>query len=227
MCGRYTLRSSGKAVAEVFGLAGEPVLLSRFNIAPTQQVPAVRSAGNNRQLTMFRWGLVPSWAHDLAIGNRMINARAESAAEKPAFRSAFKHQRCLVVADGFYEWQKAGGNKQPFYIRMRDEKPFAFAGLWEEWKKSDTVLESCTILTTDANDLVKPLHDRMPVILDPKDYDAWLQDDPTKSGKLLRPFQSEEMTLYPVSTLVNSPRNDGPKCVEAAPCCNVLLPPDV
>jgi putative SOS response-associated peptidase YedK len=191
-----------------------------YNIAPTQQVFAVRaSQTGEREPALLRWGLIPSWADDPAIGNRMINARSETAAEKPAFRHAFRKKRCLIAADGFYEWKAVAGKKQkqPYYIRMEDAKPFAFAGLWESWNKGEKPIESCTILTTDANDLMKPLHDRMPVILDPKDFGAWL--DPAthereKLEPLLVPYRGEGLTTVPVSTLVNSPRNNDPRCIE-------------
>jgi putative SOS response-associated peptidase YedK len=166
----------------------------------------------------MRWGLIPAWAKDPAIGNRMINARAESLAHKPAFRAALRSRRCLVVADGFYEWQAAGKAKQPYFIHFRDDRPFGFAGLWEAWEGPDhTTMESCTIITTEACELVLPIHQRMPVILPPEMYRMWL--DPTLQNNdeltaLLIPFSSEEMEAYQVSTLVNSPVNEDPRCVE-------------
>jgi putative SOS response-associated peptidase YedK len=167
---------------------------------------------------MLRWGLIPSWAKDPAMGAKLINARAETVAEKPSFRSAFRHRRCLVVADGFYEWQKQEGKKQPFYFRLQDGQPFAFAGLWESWKDPNgEVVDSCTILTTEANQLMQPIHDRMPVILASQDYDLWL--DPTVQSEqlqnLLQPFPSEAMVSYPVSTKVNKPTNDTPELVNS------------
>jgi putative SOS response-associated peptidase YedK len=151
MCGRFTLRTSRQAVADFFGLADVPDLPARFNIAPTQPVPAVRvsPAHEGRELALLRWGLIPSWAADPSIGNRMINARADTAATKPAFRKAFRQRRCLVVADGFYEWKKLNGKKQPYYIRLQDGQPFAFAGLGEHWERGSESVESCTIPTTD------------------------------------------------------------------------------
>jgi putative SOS response-associated peptidase YedK len=218
MCGRFTLRAMPQLVAAQFGLSEIPLFEPHYNIAPTQLVLAVRAdQTGNREAAQLRWGLIPSWADDPAIGNRMINARSETVASKPAFRHAFRHKRCLVVADGFYEWKATGGKKQPFYIRMRDERPFGFAGLWESWNKGEQPVESCTILTTEANNLMRPLHDRMPVILDSKDYGVWLDtamQEPKTLEPLLGPCRAEEMTAYPVSTLVNSPRNDSARCVE-------------
>jgi putative SOS response-associated peptidase YedK len=194
----------------------------RYNVAPTQQVPIIRVLRTNpdtkeRQLVPMRWGLIPSWADDPAIGNRMINARAESVSSKPAFRGAFRYRRCLVPADGFYEWRKEGKRKQPLYIRRKDGQPFAFAGLWEEWEREGEVIEFCVIITTEANDLVSEFHDRMPVILNSSNYDLWLDpsvQDPEVLEPLLRPYPSDEMEVYSVSRLVNDPRNEDPKCVE-------------
>lgn len=221
MCGRFTLRASKKTLAEWFR-APEPAaeLLPRFNIAPSQPVAVVRPipGQKERELVSLRWGLIPPWAENAAIGNRFINARAESAADKPAFRSAFRQRRCLVLADGFFEWKKVEGKKQPYFIRMTNEAPFAFAGLWDQWNDPEkNTIESCTIITTDANELVRPLHDRMPVILDPKGYDRWLDpqvEDPQSLKTLLQPFPTAEMTAYPVNPLVNSARVDDPKCIE-------------
>ena len=203
------------------GMVGQLPL--RFNIAPTQPIAAVRQLGPGepRQLDALRWGLIPSWAKDPAIGNRMINARAETLAEKPAYRAAYRQRRCLVLADGFYEWQKTASGKQPYYIRLADDRPFAFAGLWERWQdktlKDAPVLESCTIITTDANQLVQPIHDRMPVILAPEDYEQWLDpslDAAEQLAPLLRSYPAEKMTAYPVSSLVNRPTNDSPECIQ-------------
>ena len=211
MCGRYTLRTSAKELAEVFRVLDAPEISPRFNIAPTQLVLAVRQNGA-REFAQLRWGLVPAWADDPKIGYRMINARAESIATKPSFRNAFKSRRCLVVADGFYEWQKTDAKtKQPYLIHMKDDRPFAFAGLWEHWDHGDKPIESCTIITTEANELMRPLHDRMPVIVAPDEYDRWLKDGPIE---LLRPFPPEKMEAYPVSTIVNSPRNEKSECVD-------------
>ena len=225
MCGRFTRskdffsqHADQRAFLEQLGLTSADVLPPSYNIAPTQQIAAVRSGDHDRhELVMLRWGLVPGWADDLAIGNRMINARAESVAEKPAFRSAFKKRRCLVLADGFYEWQKTGKAKQPYFIHLKGSKPFCFAGLWERWSKGEKPVETCTILTTDANKLMAPLHDRMPVIIAPEDYDLWLDvavQEPERLQPLLRPYPEAEMEAYLVSTLVNSPKNNSPACVE-------------
>ena len=224
MCGRFTLKTPEKALVEAFELFEVPELEPRYNIAPSQKVPVVRvsKTAGQRELWMLRWGLIPAWADDPSIGSRMINARAETASTKPAFRSAFRHRRCLVVADGFYEWQKRKQRKkQPFYIRMRDERPFAFAGLWECWEAPDrSSIESCTILTTEANELIQPLHSRMPVVLHPSDYSLWVDpdtNDPRLLQPLLCPYLPDQMTAFPVSTQVNNPSNDEPTCVEPLP----------
>jgi putative SOS response-associated peptidase YedK len=173
-----------------------------------------------RECVLLRWGLIPGWAKDPAIGARLINARAETVAEKPAFRAAFRRRRCLVLADGFYEWQKSAKRKQPFFFHLRDDRPFAFAGLWESWEGGDNShLETCTILTTEPNDLVATVHDRMPVILAPDAHDAWLDpavEQPDRLTPLLRPYPAEAMDAYPVGPLVNSPTHDGPGCIERA-----------
>lgn len=221
MCGRFTLRTPAAVLIQHFalGAGAELQLPLRFNIAPTQDVAVVRQTDGRRQLSMMHWGLVPFWATDPSVGSRMINARCETAAEKPAFRAPMRCRRCLVAADGFLEWRKEGKKKQPFYFRRRDDQPFAFAGLWDRWSKggqSDAV-DSCTILTTDADDLVRQLHDRMPVILSPNDYDAWLnpeQTDPTKLNYLLQPYPADELVAYPVNPMVNSSRTDVPECIE-------------
>ncbi len=218
MCGRYTIRVPARLVAEEFGLFEVPEMAPRYNVAPTQPVPAVRAEGTDekRALVMLRWGLVPSWADDLAIGNRMINARSETVGSRPAFRGAFKGRRCLVVADGFYEWKKVDGGKQPYYIRRKDQKPFGLAGLWERWDKGSAPVESCTILTTQANALMSPLHDRMPVIIPHERYGEWLAAG-TKADALngmLVPADPEGWEAYPVSKVVNSPANERASCIE-------------
>ncbi len=225
MCGRFTLRTPLRVVADAFDL--EPTLLPdgadwpvRYNIAPTQNVAAIRQVeGNGRVLSWFHWGLIPSWADDPSIGNRMINARSETLATKAAFREAFQRRRCLIVADGFYEWKQGAKPKQPYYIRLEDDQPFAFAGVWDHWQRGELAIESCTIVTTAANQLLRPLHERMPVILDPKDYGAWLDpvsQETTRLEALLAPYSAERMTLYAVSAEVNSPRYDGPQCLAPA-----------
>lgn len=221
MCGRFTRRVDRKTVAADFGLALDqvPELDPRYNVAPTQDILIVRQRSGAREAALARWGLIPSWANDMKIGYQLINARAETLASKPSFREAFKRRRCLVVADGFYEWQKTRKQKQPYHIRLVDDEPFGFAGLWETWHAPDgEVVESCTIVTTDANELVRPLHDRMPVILDRSRYAEWLDEkaDPTTLGGLLIPFPAGRMSVSPVSTFVNNARNEAPACIEPA-----------
>jgi putative SOS response-associated peptidase YedK len=219
MCGRFTLRTPAREVAEAFGLAELPLFPPRYNIAPTQPLLAVRrmASADGRQATWLKWGLVPSWAQDPSIGSRMINARGETAAEKPSFRTALARRRCLVPADGFYEWRREGKARKPCYVRLADGRPFALAGLWEHWERAGQAIDSCTLLTTEANELMAGVHDRMPVILDPSDYDLWLDpavQDAARVAPLLRPFPSERMTAYPVSTWVNSPTHEDPQCIE-------------
>ena len=219
MCGRFVLMTLAKSLASHFRLSEEPDLSPRYNIAPTEAIAIVKVAGEEprRILVMVTWGLVPSWAKDRAMGPRLINARAESAAEKPAFRAAFKYRRCLVPADGFYEWKRIDGRKQPYLFGTADRTVFAFAGLWERWSGPDEeVLESATILTTDANELLRPIHDRMPVILAEADYDLWL--DPTvktaeRLNPLLRPYPAREMIGHPVSPRVNRAGYEDPDLI--------------
>lgn len=254
MCGRFALTISPLELARQLDLPFEPDLQPRYNIAPSQQLPVLRrKQQGDRELVNMRWGLIPSWSKDPAIGNRMINARGETVAEKPSFRAALKRRRCLVPASGFYEWKQpedsntktadAGTKsehtdtkrnesgtakkkgtrpvKQPFYIRPPGRSPdalFCFAGLWEHWtdKKSGEHIESFTIITTAANDFMRSIHDRMPVILDPTDFARWLDPETMESEKileLLRPCPSEKLQAYPVSTLVNNPRNDSDECL--------------
>ncbi len=223
MCGRYTLRTEPSQIAKLFDLDEDdeyPDLAPRYNIAPTQDVAAVRlnSEKDRRELVLLRWGLIPFWAKEAKIGNRMINARAETVAEKPSFRSAFAKRRCLVVADGFYEWQKTGGKKQPYFIHRQDDEPFAFAGLWESWKHGEEEIQSCTIITTTANAVMEPLHDRMPVILAAEGFPVWLdpefKDRESLKG-LLRPCDPDLLEAYPVGTQVNNPRNDSPEILKS------------
>ena len=222
MCGRFTLRAPASVVAAQFGLFEMPPFTPRFNIAPTQPVAVVRcapsAAETERELVWLRWGLIPGWAKDPAIGNKMINARSETVAEKPAFRAGFRRRRCLVVADGFYEWARGGKPRQPYFIRMRDDRPFAFAGLWESWQSADEgPIESCTLLTTEPNELLEPIHNRMPVILGEGDYGQWLDpalQRPDALKPLLRSFPADGMTAEKVSTHVNSPAHDDARCIE-------------
>lgn len=220
MCGRYTLKAPSESLAEMLpGLEITDEISPRYNIAPTQEVAVVPNNGENR-MEYFRWGLIPSWAKDPKIGNRMINARSETLAEKPSFRTAYKRRRCLVLADGYYEWRREEerGPKTPYYIRMESEKPFAFAGLWESWRQAgeDASLQSCTIITCPPNEKLERIHDRMPVILEEEEYDLWLNPEeqaPAELNHLLKPYPAEEMTAYPVSRLVNQPKNDSPECI--------------
>jgi putative SOS response-associated peptidase YedK len=216
MCGRYSLTTPAEGVRRVFGFLEQPNLEPRYNIAPTQEVAALRlGEDGERHFVRLKWGLIPGWAKDLSIGARMINARAESVADKPAFRSAFRKRRCLVLADGFYEWQKREtGPKQPFRIALADGAPFGFAGLWESWtdRGSGETVESCTIVTTGANELLAPIHHRMPVILAPGDVAAWLDAaaSPEAAQALLRPCTAGVLVAYPISTRVNKVANDDP-----------------
>jgi putative SOS response-associated peptidase YedK len=219
MCGRFAQKSPAKKITKKFRVEEVPPLVERYNVAPTQTVLAVREAPDGREATYLKWGLVPRWAKDPSIGNKLINARAETVTEKPSFREAFTRRRCLVPMEGFYEWARRGDRKRPFYFHMRDGEPFAVAGLWESWEGGGELLETCTLLTTEANELLAGYHDRMPVILRSEDYDLWL-DGGVRSAErllpLLRPYPREEMTAYAVSLMVNSPSNDSPRCVEPA-----------
>ena len=222
MCGRYTLSSPSDDLALLFDLPELPLMPPRYNLAPTQEAAVVRVVAPDapRRLDLLKWGLIPYWAKEASIGNRMINARAESAAEKPAYRWSFKKKRCLIPADGFYEWKKEGKAKQPFLIRRADRKPFAFAGLWSSWKDPEQggeILETFTILTTSPNDLLRPLHDRMPVIVDRENFGLWLDprmEDTERLQPLLVPHAVDDFEAFPVSRLVNSPANDQPGCIE-------------
>ena len=221
MCGRFIITSPVDSLAEIFGFEERPNLAPRYNIAPTQDVAAVRiGEDGKRHLALLHWGLVPFWAKDPSVGARMINARAESVAEKPAFRAAFRHRRCLIPANGFYEWKKAAdGAKQPYLIQRPGGAPFAFAGLWEHWedKQSGSPLESCTIITTDANQRLSAVHHRMPVVLDETGQDAWLLADSAEAsalGRLLKPAPESYFELFPVSRDVNKVANDSPELLE-------------
>ncbi|MDX2100517.1 MAG: SOS response-associated peptidase [Leptolyngbyaceae cyanobacterium bins.59] len=216
MCGRYTLSQSADVLAEAFHLPEVPLHIPRYNIAPTQGVAVIQQSQGTRQWQLLRWGLIPSWSKDVKIGNKLINARSETVAEKPSFRSAFRYRRCLIPADGFYEWQRQEKKKQPFYFQVHKGQPFAFAGLWEHWEGEGGPIDSCTLLTTQANALLAPIHDRMPVILHPEDYDRWLDpqiQDSKSLESLFQPYPSEEMAGYPVSAIVNSPAHDTLDCV--------------
>ena len=233
MCGRFTQRMTWRELHERMDLIGTPLNLQpRYNVAPSQDIAVVRAAdpgsrsgaGDGRTLAMLRWGLIPSWANDAQIGHRLINARSETAAEKPSFRSAFRHRRCLIPADGFYEWRREGKTRQPWLFALKHGTPFAFAGLWERWtvpagaaltgslaeRGPGDAIETCTILTTAANETVAPVHGRMPVILRPDVYGPWLAGDDVP----LAPYPANAMTAHPVSTLINRPANDDPRCIE-------------
>jgi putative SOS response-associated peptidase YedK len=229
MCGRFTLFSSAEAIAKAFKV-DVPNLVPSYNIAPSQMVNVIlsemRSAAQMperlERLHRFRWGLIPSWAKDAKIAYKLINARSETVAEKPSFRSAFKHRRCLIPTDGFYEWQHAEdgkATKKPYFFNLNDRNPFALAGLWERWESAEgEAIESCTILTTKANDILKPIHDRMPVILDSKDWDVWLDpkfENKSELQELLVPYPAKMMTSRSVSIKVNSPKHNSPECIEA------------
>lgn len=215
MCGRYTLTSPDELLHE-FGLGELPYSLApRFNIAPTQEVAVVRN-DEKRCLKLLRWGLVPRWAKDQTMGARLINARSETVDQKPAFRDAFKKRRCLVCADGFFEWKRNGREKTPYYMRRPSGRPLAFAGIWERWRE----LESFSVLTTEANGTVKPLHDRMPVVIDPKDYQRWLSPEIEAREPLedlLVGLPDSSLEAFEVSSLVNSPANDSPACIRRGP----------
>lgn len=223
MCGRYNLRATPEQLIEIFEVLRAPApaedwLAPRYNIAPTQTVAAIRAGSDGcRELIPLRWGLIPSWSKERATGAPLINARAESVATKPAFRSAFRTRRCLIPATGFYEWKQVGRAKQPFHIRLPDNRPFAFAGLWERWApKGGEPVESCTILTTEANELLGTLHDRMPVILPQHAWHAWLDlelQDPQALEQLLVPFQDAPLRMDAVSSKVNNVRNESPDCI--------------
>lgn len=222
MCGRFALYSDPFTLARRFEADAPPELRPRYNVAPSQNIPIVREEGEKRRIALARWGLIPHWAKDVKIGYSMINARAETVAEKPAFRNAFRHRRCLIPADGFYEWQTIAGSKvkQPWFIVLRDRELMAFAGLWEQWRSSEgEELESCSIIVTDANEIMRPIHDRMPVILAPDEWSVWLNPEAKDTGGLqglLKPYPAaDNMAAWPVSTTVNSPRNDSTECMEA------------
>lgn len=220
MCGRYAQRTDPKKLAKEFKVTEVPAVEPRYNIAPTQDILAVYESPDGREMTFYKWGLIPSWSKDSSMGTRLINARSETVSEKPAFRGAFKQRRCIIPADGFYEWQRTAGTKQPFFFRMRDEKPFGFAGLWERWEgEGGKVINSCAILTTEANEVLQPVHDRMPVILHPDDYALWLGGDARELDhikEMLRPYPAEEMVGHAVGASVNSPRNQGAALIERA-----------
>lgn len=217
MCARFTLIASKEEVARLFGLDEPPEIEPRFNIAPTTAVQAaIHDEGDGLVLTRLRWGLVPQWAKDPAIAQKLINARSETAAEKPSFRSAFRKRRCLIPASGFFEWRPEGGNKQPYYVHRPGGQVFAMAGLWEVWSQGDAELRTCTILTTAASEDVARLHDRMPLILEADDFGLWTDPDaPIEAVQtLLAPLPAGSLESHAVTTKVGDPRYQAPDTVE-------------
>ncbi|MDA8744427.1 SOS response-associated peptidase [Rubripirellula amarantea] len=224
MCGRINLKTAPSSWAQLF-LPNLPMdeavaeLPPRYNIAPTQTIAAVVAHDSGWRATTFRWGLVPSWADDLSIGNRMINARSETAHEKPSFKRALANRRCLIPVDGYYEWKKVSNGKQPYYIHSSCDRPLALAGLWESNSKASPQgpIKTCTIMTTSANDFAKSVHDRMPVIIDPSDFSKWLDPDVDaieEISPMLRPANDDALAMRPVSRYVNNARNEGPQCLD-------------
>jgi putative SOS response-associated peptidase YedK len=218
MCGRYMLTSSPEVLRALFRYAEQPNFPPRYNVTPTQPIPIVRLVDGKRQFALVRWGLLPSWVKDPKTFTLLINARGESAAEKPAFRAAMKRRRCLIPADGFYEWQAAGDRKRPFYVRAKSGAPLAFAGLWETWTgPNGEELETAAIVTTQANRTLKPIHDRMPVIVPPEGFDLWLDGanvDATTAAALIAPAPEGLLEAYEISTAVNRTANDNPNLLE-------------
>lgn len=219
MCGRFAFYSPHEAMVRLFGVAATPEVEPRWNIAPTQYIATVREPGGPREVAMLYWGLVPSWATEKSIGARMINARSETLAEKPSFRHAFRRRRCLILADGYYEWQRSGAVKQPYFISFEDGQPFGMAGLWERWRDPVTggPLESCCIVTTTPASTVAHVHDRMPVIVAPEAYDEWLDPKNEATDRLARLFEPcprTDLRARPVSRRVNDARNQGAELVE-------------
>lgn len=219
MCGRYSLFANKEELIDRFDIINglEWEWEERYNIAPSQNVLAVVGSAEGNRAGFLRWGLIPFWANDIKIGNKMINARAETLHEKRSFKHLLERRRCLIIADGFYEWKKEGSQKQPYRIQLKSQEPFAFAGLWDRWQQGDTIIQSCTIITTEANELVKEVHHRMPVILEKEDESIWLDrsiTDPQLLKEHLRPYDAEQMELFPISPLVNSPKNDTKEILE-------------
>jgi len=217
MCGRFAFYSPSEATAALFGVTGSLPVEPRYNIAPTQYIAAIRKGEDDaNELVMLRWGLVPFWAKDPAIGNRMINARAETVAEKPSYRAAYKHRRCVVLADGFYEWRREGEVKTPYYISLESGEPFALAGLWERWrnKETDEELQSATLITTAANAFMESLHHRMPMVLEPGAADAWLSGDMQMIEAATE--NAPSLRAWPVDRRVNNARNEGEPLIEPA-----------
>ena len=222
MCGRFAQKIPFEALQQNFNIRTiDSDIIPNYNVAPTQEILVIIKHDNENTLEKFHWGLVPFWAKDTSIGSRMINARAETVSQKPSFRNAFKKRRCLIPADGFYEWKGEKGHKQPYYVSTPSDKLFAFAGLWESWtnKESDeeSVYKSCTIITTAASDSIREIHHRMPVILDPDFYEKWLNveiQDPKELESVLQDGIIHDVKYYPVSTFVNSVKNNDPDCIK-------------
>ena len=218
MCGRYNLIADAQAFIDAFQVINRLPWRPRYNIAPSQEVPAIRQEAEGRKAVLLRWGLIPHWAKEEKFGYHTINARAETVDTKPAFRSAFRRRRCLIPATGFYEWRQVNRHKQPYNIRLKERELFAFAGLWEHWQSPEgKEIESCTIIVTDANEVLKPIHDRMPVILDPDQYDTWLDPsirDADALKSLLKPYPAERLEFWPVSRRVGNPANDDPSLIK-------------
>ena len=216
MCGRFTLHIDIKTIAEQFGVPATLETSPRYNIAPTQEVVSIMHNGTSH-LALLRWGLIPSWAKDESIGSKMINARAETLTEKPSFKGLLRSKRCMIIADGFYEWRKENGLKTPMYITLKSGEPFAFAGLWDQWKNPEgQQIRTCTIITTEPNDVLVPIHNRMPAILVPDAYELWLDPDVRDEHALsywLSPYPAEEMTARPVSRQVNDPKHESPELI--------------
>ncbi|RKD73610.1 putative SOS response-associated peptidase YedK [Sinobaca qinghaiensis] len=215
MCGRFTLYSSATAIEQETGVE-IPDISPNYNVAPTQFVLTIASNQEQTKAGFLKWGLVPSWSKDPSVGHKMINARAETVDEKPSFKKLLERRRCLVVADSFYEWKKEGKEKQPYRIMLNEEQIFTFAGLWDRWEGEEETITSCTIITTEANELMQDLHHRMPVIIPKNRREAWLHPNTSKTEvkAMLEPFESGQMTAYPVSRDVNSPKNNTPELLE-------------
>jgi len=221
MCGRFTLHTPESQIREAFNLEHtEPLgLKPRFNIAPSQDIPIVREIESGHELTMARWGLIPGWSKESKTKYSTVNARIESVAEKPTYRTPFKRQRCLIPADGFYEWKVVNGNKIPHHIRMKDSNVFAFAGLWDHWEGEGQTMDSCTIIVMPSNEIMRPIHERMPAIIAPAHYDLWLDSrvsDKQEIMQYLNSAPSSQLTAYPVSTWVNLPKNNDERCIQPA-----------
>jgi putative SOS response-associated peptidase YedK len=219
MCGRFTLHTPTAQIEEAFHLHSGLELKPRYNIAPSQDIPIIRDTENEREMAMARWGLIPGWSKESRSKYSTINARIESVAEKPTYRTPFKKRRCLIPADGFYEWKTVNGIKIPHHIRMKNSKVFAFAGLWDHWEDEEGSIESCTIIVMPSNEVMKPVHERMPAIIAPAHYDLWLDSrivDKQEIMHYLSPGPSSQLTAYPVSTWVNTPKNNDERCIKSA-----------